>query len=290
MAMQAIAAIIGSYMRTASESLRANVCVMVGCVFVIAVAAFAICAEQTAYLLKSGFTPGYMDSLMWLFSSHRGVPLLWCIAPASFMVWLTVARGGRRGANWAVRHDRARDLWVEDIFDVVIGAVIFSVATMISACAAAAVFSGGATADFGPHGICAAITNQVPSVPPDDVIVTVSCAVLAFLVLVVFGTAFQFGSFLLSGPVIPFVALTILGLPSIHGPQAFLVDAARLLNASVDPSEVTNPLSLPFSESSVFYDSWLSGSDHGFWLQVVFFAILFIAGLVLAPRKEYVLS
>ncbi|MEF9877102.1 MAG: hypothetical protein RR772_09360, partial [Gordonibacter sp.] len=65
------------------RSLGAAPAVMAGCVVAVAVAAFAVCAQQTAYLSVSGFTPGYLDSLIWLFSSDRGIPLLWCIAPAA---------------------------------------------------------------------------------------------------------------------------------------------------------------------------------------------------------------
>lgn len=277
----------GMYAKTAAQSLRAAPIVMAGCVTVVAAAAFAICAQQTAYLSAYELTPGYLDSLIWLFSSHKGIPLLWCIAPAALMVWLTVASANRRMAGWAVRHDSARELWVEDVADVVIGALVFAAATMASACAAAAVFSGGAAADFGPHSIFAAVTGQVPPWPLDEASVTVASAILSFLVLAVFGTAFQLGRLLLNGPTVPFAALVLLGLPTIHGPQAFLLEAARLLNLSVDPNGVTNPLSLPFEVTSVFYGSWLPGANHGFWLQIALFAVLLVVGLLGAPRKDH---
>lgn len=276
-----------SYAKTAARSLRAAPIVMAGCVVVVAAAAFAICAQQTAYLSANGFAPGYLDSLIWLFSSHKDiVPLLWCVAPAAFMVWLTVAGSNRRGAGWAIRHGNARELWAEDVVDAVIGALVFAAVTMVSACAAAAVFSGGAAADFGPHGVFAAVTGQVPPGPLDGTAVTFASAVLSFLVLAVFGIAFQLGRLLLNGPAVPFAVLVLLGLPAIHGPQAFLLEAAKLLNLGVDPNGVTNPLSLPFVVTSVFYDSWLPGANHGFWLQIALFIVLLVAGLLIAPHKD----
>ena len=157
---------------------------------------------------------------------------------------------------------------------------------MAAACAAAWTFSGGAAADFGPHGVFAAVTEQVPPRPLEVGDVAVASAVLSFLVLAVFGVAFQLGRLLLSGPTVPFAALVLLGLPTIHGPQAFLLEAARLLNLSVDPNGVTNPLSLPFEVTSVFYGSWLPGASHGFWLQIALFAVLLFVGLLAAPRKD----
>ncbi|MEG2934599.1 MAG: hypothetical protein RR842_13570, partial [Gordonibacter sp.] len=276
----------GWYARTVVRSLGAAPAVMAGCVVAVAVAAFAVCAQQTAYLSVSGFSPGYLDSLIWLFSSDRGIPLLWCIAPAALMLWLTVAGAGRHGAGWAVCHSNARELWIEDVVDAVVGALAFAAACVASACAAAAAFSGAAMADFGPHGIFAAVTGQALQIPLDIVEVVFAVAVLSFLVLAVFGIAFQLGRLLLNGPAVPFAALILLGLPAIHGPQAFLLEAARLLSFPVDPRGVTNPLSLPFEVTSLFYDSWLPGAGHGLWLQFVLFAVLFAAGLLAAPCKD----
>ncbi|WP_080801313.1 hypothetical protein [Arabiibacter massiliensis] len=276
----------GLYARTAAQSLRAAPIVMAGCIAAVAAAAFAACAQQTAYLSAYDLTPGYLDSLIWLFSSHKGIPLLWCVAPAALMVWLVAAGRHRRGAGWAVRHGSVRELWVEDVADAVVGAAVFGAATMASACAAAWAFSGGAAADFGPHGVFAAVTEQVPPGPLDVGTVTAASAALSFLVLAVFGTAFQLGRLLLNGPAVPFATLVLLGLPTIHGPQAFLLEAARLLGVPVDPNGVTNPLSLPFEVSSVFYGSWLPGAGHGFWLQALLFAVLLALGLLAAPRKD----
>ncbi len=275
------------YAKTAAESLRSAPLVIAGCVAAVAAGAFAVCAEQTAYLSAYDLAPGYVDSFIWLFSSHRGVPLLWCIAPGALMVWLAVAGSSRRGAAWVVRHGNARQLWVEDAVDAVVGAAVIGAATVISACAAAAVFSGGAAADFGPHGVFAAVTGQVPQVPLEVGVVIAACAVLSFLVLSVFGAAFQLGKLALNGPAVPFAVLVLLGLPTIHGSQSFLLEAARLLNLGVDPNGVTNPLSLPFNVSSVFYGSWLPGSSHGFWLQAVLFAALFVVGLLVSARKDH---
>lgn len=280
----------GSYARTVGQSLSATPAVMAGCVTVVVAAAFAICAEQTAYLSAHGLVPGYLDSFIWLFSSSRGIPLLWCVAPAAFMVWLTVAGANRRRACWAVRHDNARELWLEDVVDVVIGAFVFSIVTIAAACAAAWVFSGGEAADFGPHGVFAAVTEQTPPEPLSVGGVTITSAALSFLVLCVYGSAFQLGRLLLNGPAVPFAFLVLLGLPVIHGPQAFLLEASRLLNLGVDPSGVTNPLSLPFEVTSVFYDTWLPGANHGLWLQVALLAILLVAGLMAAPCKNRLLS
>lgn len=277
---------VGIYARTAVQSLKAAPIMMAGCLVVVAIAAFAVCAVQNSYLSTEGFAPGYLDSLIWLFSSSRGIPLLWCIAPAALMVWLAVAGSSRCGAGWAVRHGNARELWVEDVVDAVIGALVFSAATTISACAAATSFTGGVAADFGPHGIFVAVTGVTLQAPLDISIVTAACAALSFLVLVVFGVAFQLGRLLLNGPIVPFAALVLLGTPTIHGPQSFLIEFAQLLNLPVDPKGITNPLSLPFNVSSVFYDSWLPGAGHGFWLQAVIFVILVAAGLLTAPRKD----
>ena len=127
----------------------------------------------------------------------------------------------------------------------------------------------------------------MPPGPLNETAVTVAGAVLSFLVLSVFGIAFQLGRLLLNGPVVPFAALVLLGLPTIHGPQTFLIEAAQLLNLGVDPNgAATNPLSLPFEVTSVFYGSWLPGAGHGFWLQAVLFAALLAVGFLVAPRKD----
>lgn len=277
---------VGSFVKTVARSLETAPLVMALCIVVVAVASFAVCAEQTAYLLASGFKPGYLDSYVWLFSSHRSVPLLWCIAPAALMVWLVGASSNRRGAAWVVRHGNARELWIEDVVDVAIGAIVFAAVAVISACAAAWAFSGDVAADFGPHGVFAAVTERVPPGPLNEAAVIAASAVLSLLVLSVFGVAFQLGRLLLNGTAVPFVALVLLGLPMVHGPQAFLLETARLLNLPVDPNGVTNPLSLPFEVSSVFYGSWLPGADHGFWLQIVLCATLFAVGLRVASGKD----
>ncbi|WP_165171364.1 hypothetical protein [Adlercreutzia sp. ZJ242] len=281
---------LGSCVKTAAPAFRAAPVVMACCIFVVVSAAFVSCAEQTTYLLANGLRPGYLDSLVWLFSSHRGIPLLWCVAPAALMVWLTVASSNRQGVSWAVRHGSARELWVEDVADAVVGALVFAVATVLSACAAAAVFSGDSAADFGPHGVFAAVTGQVPVEPLDTAAVIAEATALSILVLAVFGTAFQFGRLLLGGPAVPFAVLVLLGLPAVHGPQAFFIEVARLLSLDVDPNGVTNPLSLPFYVSSVFYGSWLPGAGHGLWLQAALFAALFVMGVLVASRKDLLRS
>lgn len=286
MVRRGVSARFASYARTMVHSLRSAPAAMAGCIAAAAVAAFANCAWQSAYLSSNGLMPGYLDSLIWLFSSHKGIPLLWCVAPAALMVWLTIAGADRCGAAWAVRHGGSCELWIEDVVDAVAGAAMFAVATVASACAAAAAFSGGAAADFGPHGVFAAVVGQVPPGPLDATAVTAASFLLSFLVLSVFGIAFQLGRLLLTVPAVPFAVLVLLGLPTIHGPQSFLLDAARLLNVGVDPSGVTNPLSLPFEVSSVFYGSWLPGASHGFWLQLALFAILLAIGFFAAPRKD----
>lgn len=279
------------YARTALQTLKVAPFLIAGCIAVVAVAAFVTCSWQKSYLVANGFTPGYLDSLIWLFSSHKGIPLLWCIVPGALMVWLVAVKAHRQGAAWAIRHKSVRELWIEDVVDAIIGAAVFAAVTVVSACMAASMFSGGTQADFGPHGIFAAVTGQVPLAPLSEASVTLACVILSFLVLAVFGIAFQLGRLLLNNPAIPFVALVLLGIPTIHGPQALLVEVAHLFNLSVDPNGIpTNPLSLPFEITSAFYHSWLPGAGHGFWLQVVLFVALLGIGLLVAPRKDHLNS
>lgn len=216
--------------------------------------------------------------------------MLWCVSPAALMVWLVAVRSGRRRTVWIVRHSSSCNLWMEDTVDVLVGSIVFAAATVISACAAAAVFSNGTLADFGTHGIFAAVTSQVPQEPLNAVAVTAVSGVLAFLVLSVFGIAFQLGQKVLNSPIAPFIALVALGLPIVHGPQAFLVEVARLFGYPVDLNGIANPLSLPFEVSSVFYDSWLPGANHGLWLQPILFLILFAIGLSITSRKDHLCS
>lgn len=272
--------------RSVARSLVTAPRAMAGCAAVVVASAFATGAWQTAYLASQGFAPGCIDSLLWLFSSHRGIPLLWCIVPAALMVWLVAAGAPRRRAAWAVRHRSAAALWAEDVVDAVVGAAVFAAITVASACAAAAVFSGGAVADFGPHGLFAAVTGAVPPTPLDGAEVVGACAALSLLVLAVFGTAFQAGFLALGKPLLPFAVLFLLGLPTVHGQQAILLEGARLAGLSVDPAGVTNPLAFPFAVSSVFYESWLPGAGHGFWLQAVLFAVLCVAGAWASMRKD----
>lgn len=279
-----------AWARGAVQSLRTASAVLVGCLVAVVGAAFGIGAEQTAYLAAYGFDPGFVDSVLWLFSSHRGVPLAWCAAPAALMLWLVAAGAPRRSAAWAVRHRSARALWAEDVADVVAGAAAFAAATTAAACAAALAFSGGAPADFGAHSIFAALTGATLDAPPSEPAVVAACAALAFLVLCVYGVAFQLGRLVLKGPAVPFIALVLLGLPAVHGPQAFLVEAAQLLGAGIDLNGLTNPLALPFSISSTFYASWVPGAGHGFWLQAVLLAALVGVGGLVASRRDHLHS
>lgn len=278
---------LGVSARTAAAS--SSVMMMVCCT-VVAASAFPICAEQTIYLASQGFHPGFADNLLWLFSSHHGVPLAWCVAPALMMAWLAKAGAFRSSAAWAVRHPGFRSLWAEDIADVVVGSSVFSLAEIASGCAAAALCSNG-PADFGPHGIFAAVVGSTfPGKPPSLFAIVGSCWAVSFLALLAFGSLFQLGRSVLPSAIVPFVVLTLIGLPNVHGPQSGVIDMARAMGVPVDTAGIANPLSIPFEMASVFYPSWLPGAGHGLWILALVAGAAVFCGIATAARRELLSS
>lgn len=255
------------------------------CLIIVVAAAFPIGALQQLFLNSYSLKPGFEDHLFWFFASHWGIPFAWCIAPTMMMLWLFKSGAFRRSDTWASRHPSCDLLWGEDVVDVIFGALVFSLATLCGACAAAAFFANGTT-DFSANGVFALVVGApLEGTPPSTVSVIVACWLLSFCVLLLFGTLFQLGRRLLRNPYLPFVLLIAIGLPQIHGPQAGIYEIAQVFGLPLDTTMIYNPLSIPFEFASVFYPSWIPGSDHGFWVPLLI-AALFIALGVLVARKQ----
>ncbi|MCL2826169.1 MAG: hypothetical protein FWD72_02055 [Eggerthellaceae bacterium] len=217
-----------------------------------------------------------MDLFIWSYDPTYGIPLLWLACPSVTMLILIGMWKKRSSYNIIVREGSRLSIWVSYLCDVVLVSCAVAILLHISLLICG-VLSFRSLSNFdNPSSLFSFYTDgQLLEGFPFIGGFGLSF-VYCLLALLLVNTGFCLANRFFKKPLIPFLIVSILDIPTIHSKTSIIYDIMR--NFLGGTLVIQNPLSLVYESAGIFYGTWLPSHGHNLWLLALMFLCLATLG------------
>lgn len=256
-------------LRRASLMLKSNHALIAACWFVAIVITRYIHAE---YAFARGSTPSVSELIITYMSADASLSGAWLLCPA--LAALLLSRMWEQDSNpaFVLEHGAWRRLWATHLADTLLITLLVATTGWLL-CLLLAFLEGGPLTG-GPDGSVAPALGQI------------AIASYAFLVSTTAFSGLCFGALRwIAGSTAPaFIALTLLALPTVHGPNSFVYDIVRNIPGL---ALFANPLHSFYTFSSIDWERWTYwGPGMRLWFLPLVSLMPAAAIWIMANRRE----
>lgn len=247
-------------------------------------------ANFTIDMAQTGVQPTFFDYFVFSLQSDSKIPVAWLLSPIISMLFASVLWQRDSEPAYVVAHTGWRSIWIEHFADLLVVSMLVSV-TIFTLCAAASLLN---STDFSPLGSPGSAmplftTGSKLETPPSALTVLVVCFIHLLSTVTFSMTCFTALRWQVRGNTAPFIVITVLALPDVHGRNSFVYDLTRNF---LGEALTTNPLYVFYGFQGIEWASWLPGASHNLWFLplltlAVFLLVLFSTRRIdLIPRSD----